>query len=72
MRLICGDDGVHVGADAVYEIARRLPVCRWVAWIYRVPILHAVLPSAYGWVAANRGRLSGSGPVCVECKDGEA
>ena len=72
MRLIEGDGKVHVGADAVYEIARRLPVCRWLAWIYRVPILHGLMRSVYGWVAANRGRLNRSAEVCVECEDGEA
>ena len=71
MRLVSRDGSVHVGADAVYEIARRLPICRWLAWVYRVPIAHGMLRRAYGWIAANRGRLGGTDAVCLECEDRE-
>ena len=57
MRLIEPGGRVHVGADAVYEIARRLPRTRWAAWLYRVPGLHGVAREAYGWIARNRRRL---------------
>jgi predicted DCC family thiol-disulfide oxidoreductase YuxK len=59
MRLVAADGTVSVGADAVYEIARRLPRTRWVAWLYRVPILHSIARAVYKWVAANRYKLAG-------------
>jgi predicted DCC family thiol-disulfide oxidoreductase YuxK len=61
MRLVEPDGRTHVGADAVYAIARRLRGWRWIAWLYRVPGLHWVARSIYGWIAANRHRL---GAVC--------
>jgi predicted DCC family thiol-disulfide oxidoreductase YuxK len=60
MRLVLPCGQIHVGADAVYEIARRLPFWRWVAWLYRVPILGTVSRATYGWIAANRQRLGTS------------
>ena len=60
MRLIMPDGQVHVGSDAVYHIARQLPVWRRLAWLYRVPVLHGLARLAYGWVAANRQRLGRS------------
>ena len=63
MRLIEPGGRIHVGADAVYAIARRLPYWRWLAWLYRVPGIHAALRLAYRWVAANRYRLAEPCPV---------
>ena len=57
MRLIQPDGRVHVGADAVYEISRRLPLWRRVAWLYRVPGIHALARRAYAWIAAHRRSL---------------
>jgi predicted DCC family thiol-disulfide oxidoreductase YuxK len=57
MRLVLPDGQVHVGADAVYQIARRLAGWRRIAWLYRVPVLHALARRIYGWIAANRQRL---------------
>lgn len=64
LRLVEPGGEVHVGADAVYRIARRIPVWRWAAWLYRVPILHRLLRGAYAVVAANRYRFAG------RCEDG--
>lgn len=64
MRLVHGDGSVSVGADAVYEIARRLPVWRAGAWLYRVPGLRAIFRALYAWVARNRYRLA------PKCEDG--
>jgi len=61
MRLILPDQTIRVGADAVHEIARRLPRWRWLAWLYRIPGLHALARAAYAWVAAHRQSL---GPRC--------
>jgi predicted DCC family thiol-disulfide oxidoreductase YuxK len=59
MRVVLRSGEIPVGADAAYEIARGLPRTRWFAWIYRVPGLKQIARGAYGWVAANRYRLSG-------------
>ncbi len=59
LRLIDADHAVFRGADAVYQIARRLPGWRLLAWVYRVPGLRQGLRAAYGWVAARRYRLAG-------------
>ena len=64
MRLIERAGTVSVGADAVYQIARRLPYWRRWAWLYRLPGLHALAQRVYGWIAANRQRLGQS------CEDG--
>jgi len=60
MRFIAPDGVIRVGADAVYEIFRRLPRWRWIAWVYRVPGIHALARWTYAWIAANRRRLSGT------------
>lgn len=64
MRLIQPDGQIHVGPDAVYEIARRLPSWRRLAWLYRLPLLHRVFVAGYAWIAANRYRLAG------KCREG--
>ena len=64
MRLITLDGSVFVGADAVYQISRRLSGWRWVAWLYTLPVVGTVARNAYAWIAANRHRLGG------ECEDG--
>lgn len=57
LRLILPDGVIRVGADAFYEIARRLPRWRAVAWLYRVPGFGALARVIYRWIAANRMRL---------------
>ena len=64
MRLINTDSTVSVGADAVYQITRRLDGWRHLAWLYRVPILRWVFRATYAWVAKNRHRLA------EQCTDG--
>ncbi len=59
VRLIEPDGSIHVGADAIYRVARRLSPWRFVAWIYRVPILTQIFRWMYAWVARNRYRLAG-------------
>ena len=67
MRLITPDATVHVGADAAYEIARRLRYWRRIAWLYHVPGIHRLTQTLYAWIAANRQSL---GRKCDEgtCK----
>ncbi|MGA1199626.1 MAG: thiol-disulfide oxidoreductase DCC family protein [Candidatus Latescibacterota bacterium] len=67
MRLIVTDDEIYVGADAVYQIYRRLPPFHFVAWVYRVPILHWVFRGGYALIAKYRhlsGRVSCDTSVC--------
>ncbi len=64
MRLVLGPGRIAVGADAVYEIARRVPGWRLFAWLYCVPGLRSLFRTAYAWVARNRHRLGRT------CKDG--
>ncbi len=54
MRLVHQDGSVSVGADAVYEISRRLRGWKYLAWLYRVPVLQTVCRSTYAWIARNR------------------
>lgn len=58
IRVIAGDGTLHIGSDAIYHIASRLPYLRWCAWMYRLPILNGVTRTVYGWIAANRMMLS--------------
>ncbi len=70
MRLIHQDGSLSVGADAVYEISRRLRWVKYLAWIYRLPLAGALARRVYGWIAANRYRLAGE---CAEdCETGPA
>ncbi len=59
MRLIEPDERLYVGADALYEITRRLKPWKWIAWIYRIPGLTQLFRAIYAWIAANRHRLGG-------------
>jgi predicted DCC family thiol-disulfide oxidoreductase YuxK len=64
MRLIMPPDGSepghnYEGADAVYQIARRLPLIGAIAWLYCVPGINQIAKGIYAWVAKNRSKLSG-------------
>lgn len=59
LRIILPDGSVRVGADAVYEIARRLPYWRLGAWLYRLPGLHGLAQAVYRRIAARRHWLAG-------------
>ena len=59
MRLITADGAVHVGADAAYEVVRRLRYWRHIAWVYHVPGIHWFTRAAYAWIAAHRQSLGG-------------
>ena len=59
MRLIMPAGTNYAGADAIYQIARRLPGINIIAWLYCVPGINQIAKAVYAWVAKNRGRLSG-------------
>ena len=57
MRLVEPRGYIHVGADAIYQIARRLPKARLIAWLYCLPVCKQIARIVYRWIAANRKRL---------------
>ena len=58
LRLVSLEGDVVVGADALYRIARRLPLSRRLAWVYRLPPIRALARQAYARVAARRSGLA--------------
>ena len=66
MRLAHPDGSVTIGADAVYQIARRLKGWKRLAWMYRVPVLHTLAKWAYRWVVKNRMKFGA--PCDQECR----
>ena len=58
MRLVPPAGRIDVGADAVYEIARRLSVLSHLAWLYRVPVFKQISRFCYGLIAEYRYRLA--------------
>lgn len=59
MRLITTEGQVFVGADAIHQIAKRLPSTRTFAWLYTLPVIKQVCQLVYKWIAANRQKLAG-------------
>lgn len=59
LRAIDGQGAITVGADAVYQIALRLPYWRRWAWLYRVPGLTGLWRWIYACIAARRYSLAG-------------
>ncbi len=67
LRFVVDGGDIRVGADAVYEIYRRIPRFRPVAWLYRVPVLHQVFRMCYALIARNRhwfGRVACDTEAC--------
>ena len=56
LRLVDGER-IYVGADALYEIYRRMPPFHLLTWFYRAPVLHGVFKMCYGLIARNRHRF---------------
>ena len=57
MRLIDRSGKVHCGADAVYQIYRRIGRYRYITWIYLVPVVRTLLKGMYLIISKNRSRL---------------
>ena len=58
MRFIDQQGKAFCGADAVYQIYRRLRWSQYIAWIYVVPGIHRICKIFYLIIAKNRYRLS--------------
>ncbi len=75
MRLLVGKEDIYVGADAVYQIYRRLPPFHLFAWfvpragftLYRVPVLNLIFRVGYALIARYRylsGRVACDTGTC--------
>lgn len=60
MRLIDHAGTVHCGADALYQIYRRIGKFRYITWIYLVPVIKTLLKGIYLIISKNRSRLGGT------------
>ena len=60
MRFIAPDGRVYCGADAVYQIYRRLGKYRYITWVYLVPVIRTLLKGTYWFISKNRSRLGRS------------
>lgn len=70
LRLMHDDGHVEIGADAVYQIYRRLPPFHLVAWLYRMPILNLFFRFGYALVARYRHHLGRIDPDLACDSDG--
>ena len=68
LRLIESADELHVGADAIYQIYRRLPPYHLITWAYRLPLIRPLVRFGYSLIARNRhrfGRVACDNGSCV-------
>ena len=68
LRLIADGGNVYVGADAVYEIYRRIPPFHRLARLYRVPLLRGLFRMCYALIARYRhlsGRVMCEADACA-------
>ena len=57
MRFIDDQHLGFIGADAVSQIAQRLPYFHWVKWLYAIPGIPILSKFIYSIIAKNRYRL---------------
>jgi predicted DCC family thiol-disulfide oxidoreductase YuxK len=57
LRLVSESTRVSVGADAIYEIYRRMSPFHLITWLYRVPVFSTFFRVCYGLIASNRHRF---------------
>jgi len=69
MRFINQYGQVFCGADAIFEIYRRIGWLRYVTWIYRLPLLHQLFQISYWMLAKNRHRLNFGRSVKCQLKN---
>jgi len=63
LQLVRADGATWQGAAALEELLGVLPRGRWIAWVFRVPLVHTIAEKGYRWFARNRYRL-GCGAHC--------
>ena len=54
VRFLAPDGRLHSGADAFLVLAREFWWARPLIWLARIPGMHAIMHSAYNWVARHR------------------
>ena len=64
MELIEPEGRRFIGADAIPEIASRLPGWKLLTPILRCMLAFRLLHAPYDWIARNRGRLKGGSGRC--------
>jgi predicted DCC family thiol-disulfide oxidoreductase YuxK len=52
--LIAPDGKLYAAAEAIYQIMLGLDKYKWLAPLYRLPLLHTVAQWAYNWTASHR------------------
>lgn len=57
IQLVDGTGRTWQGADALEQIIGVLPRVRWIAWMFRVPLIRPIADWIYRWVARNRYRF---------------
>lgn len=67
MRVLTSGGQVFGGADALIFLARQIWWAKRLAWLTRIPSLHAILDRAYRWVASRRtcALKRSAGPVAL-------
>ena len=63
LQLIAADGTTWQGAAAVEHLLHILPRGRWIAWVFRIPLVRPLADRFYRWFARNRYRL-GCGAHC--------
>ena len=63
LQLIAADGTTWQGASAIEQLLHALPRGRWIAWIFRIPLVRPLADRFYRWFARNRYRL-GCGAHC--------
>ena len=57
MQLVGADGTTWQGAAAIEQLLGVLPRGRWIAWIFRVPLVRVFAEKFYRWFARNRYRM---------------
>ena len=60
MILLTPSGEIHIGADAVQQIMRRLPPFNLLAPLFHVPGVRGLARRIYGWIARRRYQFSGN------------
>jgi predicted DCC family thiol-disulfide oxidoreductase YuxK len=52
--LVAPDGTLYAAAEAIYQIMLRLEKYKYLARLYRLPIVHTAAQWAYNWIASHR------------------
>jgi predicted DCC family thiol-disulfide oxidoreductase YuxK len=58
LKYVGTDEVAYCGADAVFQIAHRLPYWSWLKWIYPIPPVTWGAHVIYEWIAKRRLKIS--------------